>query len=850
MGGSSADGKSKTALRAVMFADAVEYSRLVLENESAALELMRQCFKLFRGLAVEHGGALVKTTGDGVVLAFDSAVAAVACAIAAHRELRSLNRPLHERRQAPFRIGIHLGEVLYEGGDIYGHNVNVAARLQTLAEPGGICLSGPVYDQACQKLRLAYRDMGHQRLKNMAEAVRIYHVAEAADDSTPPPPAGGRVNIAVLGGFSLATDAGYVVNIRSNRVRALLGYLALSNRHMEFRTRIAGLLCSDASDERSREVLAACLRSTKQILARTRPQLLVADRQIVRLEPNAANVDLFELSRQLAAGRIADALVDGSAAPEYILKGLEDVDEAFTSWLKVTRHNWRSKLIGLLEANIVDVEQVSERQSRAAQALRAIDQTHELSCRCLMHSNAAIGNAPAALRLFGELKERLASEFDIEPSPETRHLAERIRAGNRKTAEATRGTGEVSGAPSGRLPRIIVAALASDKEPGAPVHLLDGFRQELIASLVRFREWIVIAEGREGPLAAIANGSGEAEPVDYVLQADCAKDHSAYSVTVTFMEARSRRYVWSERYRLALENWDKAQHDIVRQIAARMGIYLSTERLMTRTEGGDKSLQAYDKWLKGEHLLTSWSPAAEREAEELFREVIDEMPQFAPAYCSLAGVYNVSHLIAVGKLRDAKLEASAAALAQRAVAIDPLDARTHLTLAWSYCMAARYDQAELHYDLAMQLNPNNPATLVSCAQGLAFAGRPDLSQATARDAIKLAPVLADYQWAYLASARFICGDYEGCIEASGKAGSVIVDVPGWKAAALVILGRHDEARDAVCQLLAGMRKAWHGDPRATDDDMIDWMLQAYPIREQSVIKRLKRAIRSASAPMG
>jgi tetratricopeptide (TPR) repeat protein len=307
----------------------------------------------------------------------------------------------------------------------------------------------------------------------------------------------------------------------------------------------------------------------------------------------------------------------------------------------------------------------------------------------------------------------------------------------------------------------------------------------------------------------------------------------------------SGRYVWSERYDLSLKSWERTQRDIVRKIAAGLGVYLSTERLTMRGGGGDVSLTAYDKWLKGEHLLSAWSGEAEREAELLFQQVNSEMPQFAPAYSSLAGIYNVRHLIHVGTWRDPPLEARAMELAQRAVGIDPLDARAHLTLAWSYSMASRFHQAELHYGLAIQLNPNHPATLVSCAQGLAFTGRCAAAMDAAREALKLAHTLHPYQWAYLACARFICGDYEGCIDASLLAGHAIVDVAGWKAAALAHEGRREEAAVAGRELVSDIRSAWTGSPAAEEAELIRWMLHGYPIKDESTLDRLREGLRLA-----
>ena len=179
--GDSSDPLLRPVTRTVLFADAVEYSRLVLEDEFGALAFMRTCFGEFRRAAGQHNGTLVKTTGDGVVIEFEDAADALRCAIASQQALKALNMLRQQRQQARFRIGIHRGDVMHEGGDIYGHSVNVAARLQTFARPEGICISRAVREAVGDRVDVAYRDLGadhfarHDKLKTLGRLVRRLH---------------------------------------------------------------------------------------------------------------------------------------------------------------------------------------------------------------------------------------------------------------------------------------------------------------------------------------------------------------------------------------------------------------------------------------------------------------------------------------------------------------------------------------------------------------------------------------------------------------------------------------------------------------------------------------------------
>src|ERR1700719_1945607 len=173
-------------LAAIFAADVVSYSRLMGADEEGTHERLRAHLReLVEPKIREHHGRIVKTTGDGVVAEFASVVDAVRCAGEIQRAMADRDLDLAEERRLRFRIGINLGDVIVDDGDMYGDGVNIAVRLEGLAAPGSICVSGTVRDHIRDKLPYAFEDMGEQSVKNIARPVRVYAMSADAVASLP-----------------------------------------------------------------------------------------------------------------------------------------------------------------------------------------------------------------------------------------------------------------------------------------------------------------------------------------------------------------------------------------------------------------------------------------------------------------------------------------------------------------------------------------------------------------------------------------------------------------------------------------------------------------------------------------
>ena len=166
----------KRKLATILAADVTGYSRLMGEDEEATASALGACCSVFDRLVGGHEGRIFNTADDSIVAEFSSPVEAVRCAVDIQRELEAHNIDLPVDRRMRLRIGVNLGDVIVEGDNLLGDGVNIAVRIETLADAGGICLSGPIFDQIKKQHDLGYEFLGERKVKNIAEPVRVYRV--------------------------------------------------------------------------------------------------------------------------------------------------------------------------------------------------------------------------------------------------------------------------------------------------------------------------------------------------------------------------------------------------------------------------------------------------------------------------------------------------------------------------------------------------------------------------------------------------------------------------------------------------------------------------------------------------
>ena len=206
-------------LAAIFAADVAGYSRLMGADEEGTLNRLRAIRRdLLDPKIEEHHGRIVKTTGDGMLVEFGSVVDAVRCAVSVQQVMAEWNTGIGADNRIEFRIGINLGDVIVEGDDLYGDGVNIAARIEALADPGGVFVSNTVHDQVRDRLPFVFEDLGEQQVKNIARPVRVYRVSVANRAISPPiaatadlsgfgtSPTASRLSIVVLPFANLSND--------------------------------------------------------------------------------------------------------------------------------------------------------------------------------------------------------------------------------------------------------------------------------------------------------------------------------------------------------------------------------------------------------------------------------------------------------------------------------------------------------------------------------------------------------------------------------------------------------------------------------------------------------------------
>ena len=330
------------------------------------------------------------------------------------------------------------------------------------------------------------------------------------------------------------------------------------------------------------------------------------------------------------------------------------------------------------------------------------------------------------------------------------------------------------------------------------------------------------------------------------MEATVFDEEDRLRFVMTLKDSGDGRFLWSEQFVSTADDWMRTRAHVVRRVAGALDINLSTERVARAADIDDTLLSLHDRWLRGRAYMYRWRPDEEAQAEAVFRTLIAEAPYFAPAYASLVGILNSRHLVFPGVERDAELHAEALELAKIAVQLDPLDTRCQLCLGWSQALNGSKDRAGLAFQLACDVNPNDPWTLVSAALGLAYCGEDKRARSCMRTPRSIS-----------ASASRGCtgrirprpdsalGDYDAAVEAAENAGGALAYVGGLHAAALALSSHRDAARREGRRFVDAIAEHWFGEGVPTAADVSRWLLASLPIASKTVREELRNGLEMA-----
>jgi DNA-binding SARP family transcriptional activator len=677
--------------------------------------------------------------------------------------------------------------------------------------------------------------------------------------SIPVPNEPSKLSIATLGQLRIRCND-RTLAIAGRRARALMGYLALSEADTETRERLVGLLWSETEEEKARASLRQALHELRRALDDMGFDGLLADKLAIRIERSRVAVDLWDILDEAKAGRAHPLLLGTERPLERLLEDLETVDPAYRIWLLAKRQTLAERVRVLLETAMRgEVKRAAEREV-LARALMNLDPTHEEAARVRIRARAEAGDVGAALGVYKALWDLLDDEYDVEPSKETQELIAAIKLGQPAAAARPRvevldaiqdaGTAvALPEAPTLHKPRsklmVSVAGFEASATKPERRYLVDGFRSELIACLVRFREWVVRDVTLSGAAEAQAGDTAE-----YAVEASAFEASAdTLRLIVTLRDLTTNTFLWSERLNVSIDNWFEAQQLVVRRITTALNVHLSTERLVAIAHRPLGDLRAYDLWLAGQATFMSFDPRTWEKARGLFREVIAQMPDFAPAHSSLAQLNNSDHIVKPGVFRDLRRAEESLRYAREAARLDPIDSRSQLCLGWSYAAVKQYEQAMIHIPLAYELNENDPWTLVSSAWCFAACGQFQRATELAEHTLQLPLAPSPLQWSYHCAIRFIVGDYRECVRAAVAAGEVSLSALGYKVAALVHLGDRQTAATELQRYLQTVRNRWVGTEPASDTNITRWLLHMAPIKRPEDWQRLRDGVAGAGAPV-
>jgi DNA-binding SARP family transcriptional activator/Tfp pilus assembly protein PilF len=659
-----------------------------------------------------------------------------------------------------------------------------------------------------------------------------------------------RLDISVFGALQIGVG-GHDVPLRSRRARAVLAFLALSEGQSATRERLCGLFWGEVHPAQAQNSLRQIVRELHVALSASGYEGLERGRLALALAPASFSVDLRDVLADARQGVAHPILLSTPRATETLFAGYDDLEGGFLSWLRARRQNVHDELLWALQTAL-DVQGVpAATRLPLAQAMTNLDPANEVACRALMQARAELGDIAGALRAYDSMHRILLAEHQVLPADATVALLQAIKQGRfdppgitiRPAAARVRRRAEAA-APqhmAGRL-GLFLEPFAQEGVGPAQTHLLDAFRHDLVASLVRFRDWSVCDR-------AVASPSGVRSP-GYVLEAHAYLAEGAIGMTLTLRAEADGVYVWSERLVLPLADWFAAKRRVVPQLAAAMHTQVAFERARGLDAAGGMPREADDLWRLGQALLFRFNPADLARARTLFEAAREQAPGFSLAYSGLAQIENAQHIVLPGVWRDRAGLDAGLQFARQAVALDPRESRALLALGWALALTHRFEEAALHMAMAVALNPHDVWTNMAGALFRACTGQAAGARALLTAASDLATAPSPLYRTYEACVHFLLGEDAAAVTACDQAGDAISYLPAWRAAALFHAGHKDAALAQGRRFLVQTRLTWQGRLPATDAAIGRWVLHLHPISHRPLWERLRAGLAGAGVPDG
>jgi len=595
-------------------------------------------------------------------------------------------------------------------------------------------------------------------------------------------------HLRLLGGFGLQLGQRPVATPPGRKVRALLACLALSSGKAWSREKLMALLWGDRGDEQARASLRQALAEIRRVLGQL--PALRTEHDAVSLDPALAAVDALEFERLAQASRWEEAaalyqgpLLDGHGVP----------DGAFEDWIRTERTRLHDLAVNVLER--LAAARSGADAIAAAQRLLDIDPAREESHRLLMRLNAAAGQRTQALRQYDHCRDILQRDLQAKPDAETERLYRAIHS------EAVPIPGAKADIPKpGPEPRAesrpSIAVLPFINMSGDPAqdYFSDGITEDIITELARFR---FLSVARTASFDA-ARSLG----VRYVVEGQIRRAGNRVRVTAQLIEAKAGSHLWAERYDRDLDDIFLVQDEIAQRVVANIAPRIEHEGIDVAKRKPPEDMRAYDYYLRAKALVGWPRDGADlRQARTYSEQAIAIDPTYARGHAQKAFSY-ILGLELMDADDVAEWRRQGLACGETAVMLDPMDGFCHWALGEAAFVAGEHDRALDHLARALAINPYDDDVLAVSGYLCAHTGDPEGGLRRIDMALERNSTNPSWYYWLRGNVLYVLGRFDEALRAYKLHNPVNPEMILTRAAALVELGRIDEARTEIQALLA------------------------------------------------
>ena len=618
------------------------------------------------------------------------------------------------------------------------------------------------------------------------------------------------IELSLFGGFRARLESGQEVALPTKKSKLLFARLALPPGEGHTREQLIGLLWSERREAQGRASLRQALTALRKALSAADPPPLRVIGETISLDPAALEVDVASFERLVDSGAVQDLERAVALYRGALLDGVTVPDQAFETWLSYERERLRERQLGGL-ANLLDhkmAEGAVERAIETAQRLLSFDALREDAHRALMRLYAEHGQRGRALRQYQLCCDILGRELGVQPEAETKRLYDDIREQRleRVSSDEPPAVKPAADTSTGPLkPSIAVLPfinLSGDREQS---YFSDGITEDIITQLSRFPTLFVIARNssfaqrdKAGDVTVVARELG----VHYVVEGSVRKVANRVRISTQLVDGVTGHHLWAERYDRKLEDIFAVQDEVTQTIVATLAGRLEVAGQRRAKRKNTESLEAYDYVLRGNECFYSFTKEDNDRARKRYQQAIELDLDCARAHLGLAWSELMGWLCHWSKTPGESFD-RAFESAKKALGSDDSDSLTHAILGELYLFRREYEQAEIHLERALALNPNDADAIGIMGFLLTCLGRPKEGIEHFKTAKRLNPYQPDwcmFCWRF-GIAQYTAGNYDSAVTAMKEIVSPINDVRVWLSASYAQAGKPDEARSALEEFL-------------------------------------------------